>query len=170
MQESYCWANSIPLGFCILDSSNPRPWFQLAAGECYWQRSCRWGTVSLFSGYTDYNTGNWLFGSWLLPLFILVFKLWFVFILTKCVLTIREWNWNQRIRGKKTKIEHSSSYAHVFHTTAKQVISHHGKNENVCEMNKNERCTCKACKTIVFHFQVFKFVMFLVAVVVVVVA
>ena len=30
-----------------------------------------------------------------------------------------------------------------------QVISRRVKNENVCEMSKNEKCTCKGCKTIV---------------------
>ena len=34
------------------------------------------------------------------------------------------------------KIEHLWSYAQVVHTTAKQVISRRGKNENVCEMSK----------------------------------
>ena len=42
-------------------------------------------------------------------------------------------------------------------TTAKQVISCHGKNEKVCEMSKNEKRTCKACKTIVFHYQICNF-------------
>jgi len=39
------------------------------------------------------------------------------------------------------KIEHLSSYAHVVHTTAKQVISRRRKNENVfkCERMKNAR-------------------------------
>ena len=32
------------------------------------------------------------------------------------------------------KIEHLSAYAHVGHTTAKQVISRRGKNENVYKM------------------------------------
>ena len=50
----------------------------------------------------------------------------------------------------KWSIEHLSSYAHVVHTTVKQVISRRGKNENVCEMSKTEKCTCKACKTICF--------------------
>ena len=44
------------------------------------------------------------------------------------------------------KIEHLSSYAHVVHTTAKQVISRRRKNENVFKMSKDEQCTCKACK------------------------
>ena len=40
------------------------------------------------------------------------------------------------------KIEHLSSYAHVVHTTAKQVISRRRKNENVrakCQKIKNAR-------------------------------
>ena len=37
------------------------------------------------------------------------------------------------------KIEHLSSYAHVVHTTAKQVISRRRKNENVYKMSKNAR-------------------------------
>ena len=58
-------------------------------------------------------------------------------------------------------IEHLSSFAHVVHTTAKQVISRRRKNENVYKMSKNEKCTCKACKNTVFHFQLCKFVCFL---------
>ena len=53
-----------------------------------------------------------------------------------------------------------SSYAHVVHTTAKQVISRRRKNENVYKMTKNEKCTCKACKNAVFHCQLCKFVGF----------
>ena len=59
------------------------------------------------------------------------------------------------------KIEYVSSYAHVVHTTAKQVISRRRKNENVYKMSKNEKCTCKACKNTVFHCQLCKFVGFL---------
>ena len=55
------------------------------------------------------------------------------------------------------KIEHLSSYAHVVHTTAKQVISRRRKNENVFKMSKDEKCTCKACKNNVFHCQICKF-------------
>ena len=72
----------------------------------------------------------------------------------KCVLNIMESYWNPRFRDKKF-----SSYAHVVHTTAKQVISRHGKNENVCEKSKNEKCTCKACKAIVC--EICKFATFL---------
>ena len=61
-----------------------------------------------------------------------------------------------------------SSYVHVVHTTAKQVISRRRKNENVFKMSKDEKCTCKACKNIVFHCRICKFVRFLFVVVVVV--
>ena len=61
---------------------------------------------------------------------------------------------------KEDKIEHLSSYAHVVHTSAKQVISRRRKNENVLKMSKNEKCTCKACKCTVFHCQICKFVGF----------
>ena len=36
-------------------------------------------------------------------------------MLEKCVLTILELNWNQRL-GQEDKIEHLSSYTHVVHT------------------------------------------------------
>ena len=65
------------------------------------------------------------------------------------------------LERQKEKIEHLSSYTHVVHTTAKQVISRHRKNENVFKMSKNEKCTCKACKTFVFHCQMRKFMSFL---------
>ena len=40
---------------------------------------------------------------------------------------------------QEDKIEHLSSYAHVVHTTAKQVISRRRKNENVFKMSKDEK-------------------------------
>ena len=80
--------------------------------------------------------------------------------IAKCVLTILELNWKQRFRGRKTKLN-LSSYAHVVHINAKQVISRHRKNENVFKMSKDEKCTCKACKNTVFHCQPCKFVGFL---------
>ena len=65
------------------------------------------------------------------------------------------------------KIEHLSWYAHVVHTTAKQVISRRRKNENVFKMSKNEKCKGKACKNAVFHCQICKSVGLFVVVVVV---
>ena len=76
-----------------------------------------------------------------------------------CALTILELNCNQRL-GRDI-IEHLSSYAHVIHTTAKKVISHHRKNENVFKMSKDAKCTCKACKNTVFQCQICKFLGFL---------
>ena len=68
------------------------------------------------------------------------------------------------LRTLADKIEHLSSYAHLGHTTAKQVISRRRKNENVFKMSKGEKCTCKACKNAVFQCQICKFVGFFVAV------
>ena len=62
---------------------------------------------------------------------------------------------------EEDKIEHLSSYAHVVHSTAKQLISRRRRNENVFQMSKDEKCTCKACKNPVFHCQICKFVGFL---------
>ena len=62
---------------------------------------------------------------------------------------------------KKDKIEHLSSFAHVVHTTAKQIISRRRKKENVFKMSKDEKCRCKACQNILFHCQICKFVRFL---------
>ena len=67
----------------------------------------------------------------------------------------------QALGAQEDKIEHLSSYADVVHTTTKQVISRRRKNENVFKMSIDEICTCKACKNIVFHCQICKFVGFL---------
>ena len=76
----------------------------------------------------------------------------------KHVLTILELNWKQRFRDRQTKL----NCTQVVHRTAKQqVISRHRKNENVFKMSKYEKCTCKACKAIVFHCQICKFTTFL---------
>ena len=90
----------------------------------------------------------------------------------KCVLTILELN--SVLIGTSAwhigdKIDHLSSYARVVHTTAKQVISRRKKNENVFKMSKDEKCTFKAFKNTVFHYQICKFAGGFVAVVVVVV-
>ena len=55
-------------------------------------------------------------------------------MLAQLVLTIQELHCNQRFRDKKIKLNICHPYAEVVHTTAKQVISCRGKNENVCEM------------------------------------
>ena len=92
----------------------------------------------------------------------IIFQLFKLIMLEKCVLTILELNWNQLLGHIwEDKIDHLSSYAHVVHTPAKQVISRRRKNENVFKMSKDEKCTCKACKSTVFSCQICKFVGFL---------
>ena len=63
----------------------------------------------------------------------IIFQLFKVIMPEKCALNILELNWNQRLG--QDKIEHSSSYAHVVHTTAKKRISRRRKNENVFKMS-----------------------------------
>ena len=92
----------------------------------------------------------------------IIFQSFKVIMLEKCVLPILELNWNQRFRDKKTKLNICPHMLmHVVHTTAKQIISRRRKNKNVFKMSKDEKCTCKACKNIVFHCQICKFVGFL---------
>ena len=83
-------------------------------------------------------------------------------MLEKCVITILGLNWNQRLGQKKTKL----NICHHMLTSSLQlqnteVISRRRKNENVSKMSKDEKCSCKACKTTVFHCQICKFVGFL---------
>ena len=51
---------------------------------------------------------------------------------------------------QEDKIEHLSSYGHVVHATAKQVISRSRKNENVCEMSKMKTARAKRAKLLFF--------------------
>ena len=51
---------------------------------------------------------------------------------------------------KEDKIEHMSSYAHLVHTTAKQVISRRRKNENVFKMSKKKNARAKRAKILFF--------------------
>ena len=55
-----------------------------------------------------------------------------------------------------------SSYAHVVHTTTKQVISRRRRNENVCEMSKMKNARAKSVKLLFVYCQIFKFLTFLV--------
>ena len=71
-------------------------------------------------------------------------------MLAKCVLTILELNWNQRLGHKNTKMEHLLSSAHVVHTTAKQVISRRRKNENVLKRQKMKNSRAKREKKYCF--------------------
>ena len=47
-------------------------------------------------------------------------------------------------------IKHLSSYGHVIHTTANQVISRCRKNENICEMSKMKTAHAKRAKLLFF--------------------
>ena len=55
------------------------------------------------------------------------------------------------LRFRKRQVSLCSSFKPQF---AKQVVSRHGKNENVYEMYKNEKSTYEACNTIGFHRQI----------------
>ena len=71
-----------------------------------------------------------------------------------------EASWNEigksgfEMEGKEIKI--CPEVLRRPHPTAKQVISLCGKDENSFEIYKNEKRTCKACKSTVFH-QVVKY-------------
>ena len=83
-------------------------------------------------------------------------------MLEKCVPTILELNWNQRLGHKKTKLK----ICHHMLTSSTQLqnrsfSSRRRKNENVFKMSKDEKYTCKGCKNSVFHCQICKFVGFL---------
>ena len=79
-------------------------------------------------------------------------------MLEKCVLTILELNWNQRLRQKKTKL----NICHHMRTSSTQLqnrsfhVVERTRTSTKCQ--KNEKCTCKACKNTVFHCQICKFV------------
>ena len=83
-------------------------------------------------------------------------------MLEKCVLTILELNWNQRLGHKKTKLD---TCQHMLtSSTRQQNMSFYVVERtriNVFKMSKDEKCTCKACKNAVFHCQICKFVGFL---------
>ena len=85
-------------------------------------------------------------------------------MLEKCVVTILELNWNQRLGNKKTKLNICHHILASSIQLQNSIISRRRKNENVFKMSKDEKCTCKACKACkntVFHCQICKFVGFL---------
>ena len=79
-------------------------------------------------------------------------------MLEKCVLTILELNWNQRLGNKKTKLNICHHMLASSIQLQNSIISRRSKNENVFKMSKDEKCMCKACKNTVFHCQICKFV------------
>ena len=94
-----------------------------------------------FAGAVVHDIFNWLSVLVLLPLEVIT-----GYLLRLTGLIIKDLH----LSGKEVFL-HLSSYAHVVHATEKQVISRLRKNENVFKMSKDEKCTCKACKNIVFH-------------------
>ena len=79
------------------------------------------------------------------------FSILIVITLAKCVLTNLELMWNQPFRDKRTKFKicHHMLESSTD-TTAKQVISRRGKNEDVCEMSQMKNCTCNSVQTSYF--------------------
>ena len=80
----------------------------------------------------------------------------FFFFLSKYVPTTLESNLGEQFGEKKLSLS-----AHVNYTTAKQVVSLGGLDENGFEMYKNKKHTCKACKAsgAVSSCQICKFVL-----------
>ena len=92
--------------------------------------------------------------------FAIISQLFKVIALAKCV-NYPGIKLEPVLQSYENKLGHLSSYDHVIQTIAKQIISRHGKNWDICEMNKNENCMCKACKSIVLHRQICKCLTFL---------
>ena len=92
---------------------------------------------------------------------VIISQLFKVITLAKCVLTIRELNWNQRFTDKRTKF---NIFVIIWSRSPHNCKTGHFTSQKERERLrnvKNENCTCKACKTIVFHCQICKFVTFL---------
>ena len=79
-------------------------------------------------------------------------------MLEKCVLSILELNWDQRLGHKKAKINichhmltsSTQLQNRSFHVVERTIMS------SKCQ--KMKKCTCKACKNTAFHCQISKFV------------
>ena len=119
--------------------------------------SFRMAIRSFSKHHFDYSENIiWKSNFEFLPSISQLFK---VIELAKCIQTILHFNWNQRFRGKRTKF----NICHHMPTSSKQLQnrSFHTlwKEREHLEMSKKEKCSCKACKTIVFHnHQICKFV------------
>ena len=91
----------------------------------------------------------------------IISQLFKIITLENCVLTILELNWNQRLGHKKTKL----NICHHMLTSSTQLqnrsfyVVERTRTSTKCE--RNEICTCKACKNTIFHCQIYKFVGFL---------
>ena len=89
-----------------------------------------------------------------------VFHLFKLIMLEKCVLTILELNWNQRLGHEKTKLNiclHMLTSSTELQNWSFYVVE---RTRTSTKCQKNEESTCKACKSTVFHCQMCKFVGF----------
>ena len=91
----------------------------------------------------------------------IIFQLFKVIMFEKCVLTILEWNWNQRLGHKKTKL----NICHHMLTSSTQLqnrsfhVVESMRTSSKCQMMKNARA--KRAKILFLHCQICKFVGFL---------
>ena len=91
----------------------------------------------------------------------IIFQLFKVIMVEKCILTILGLNWNQSLRHKKTKL----NICHHMLTSSTQLqnssfhVVERTRTSTKCQ--KLKKCTCKACRNTVFHCQICKFVGFL---------
>ena len=92
--------------------------------------------------------------------FVIISQLFQVITLAKHVPSILELNCNQRFWHEKARF--------VIKCSCRPCTQRRNRSSYVadrttkgCDMYKNEKCTCKACKTAVIHCQICKFVMFL---------
>ena len=91
----------------------------------------------------------------------IIFQLFKLIMLEKCVLTIQELNWNQRLRHKKTKLiicHHMLTSSTHLQNRSFHVVE---RTRTSSKCQKMKKCTCKACKNTVFSCQICKFVGFL---------
>ena len=89
-------------------------------------------------------------------------------MLEKCILTILQLNWNQRLGHKETKLKichHMLTLSTQLQNRSFHVVER-TRTSSQCQKIKNARAKCKACKHTIFHGQICKFEGFFVAVVV----
>ena len=84
----------------------------------------------------------------------IISQLFKVIMLAKCVLTILELNWNQRLGHKMTKW----NICYHLLTSSTQLRNRSFHVVERTRTSKDEKFTCKACKNTVFHWQICKFV------------
>ena len=87
----------------------------------------------------------------------IISQLFQVITLAKCISTILELNWNQGFKDNKTKLNICHHMPSPPQNCKTGDFKSWKEQERLFEMSKNEKCTCKACKT-VFHCQISQFV------------